>query len=68
MLEILRQEPDTEQQYCHYLGGILRSTHWLEYSSEKDMFGDSTNWFDYTWYTETEFAEMHENQWWLREV
>ncbi len=27
ILETLRKEPDTEQQYCHYLGGILRSTH-----------------------------------------
>ena len=30
MLEVLKGEPDVEQQYCHYLGGILRSTHWLE--------------------------------------
>ena len=30
MLEMLKGEPDVEQQYCHYLGGILRSTHWLE--------------------------------------
>ena len=35
MLEALKSEPNVEQQYCHYLGGILRSTHWLEYSSKK---------------------------------
>ena len=53
MLEVLKSEPNVEQQYCHYLGGILRSTHWLEYSSKKREIGDSTNWFEYTWYTES---------------
>ena len=41
MLEVLKGEPDVEQQYCHYLGGILRSTHWLEYSSKRKKIGDS---------------------------
>lgn len=68
MLEALRSEADTEQQYCHYLGGMLRSTHWLEYSSKRQKFGDSTNWFDYTWFTESEFLEVYANQWWMREV
>ena len=36
LLETLKMEPDTEQQYCHNLGGCLRSTHWLEYSSKKN--------------------------------
>ena len=39
MLEALRSEADTEQQYCHYLGGMLRSTHWLEYSSKRQKLG-----------------------------
>ena len=49
MLEVLKREPDVEHQYCHYLGGILRSTHWLEYSSKREQYGDSTNWLDYSW-------------------
>ena len=68
MLDALKGEPNVEQQYCHYLGGILRSTHWLEYSSKREKYGDSTNWFDYTWYTESEFLEVHANEWWMREV
>jgi hypothetical protein len=30
MLEALRNNPNNEQQYTHYLGGILRSTHGQE--------------------------------------
>ena len=30
--------------------------------------GDSTNWFDYTWYTESEFMEIHAGEWWMREI
>lgn len=67
MLEILKSEPDSEQQYSHHLGGILRSTRWLEYSIEKNMYGESANWFDYTWYTEAEFLEIHAGEWWMRE-
>jgi len=67
MLETLKMEPDTEQQYCHFLGGCLCSTHWLEYSSKVNKYGDSTNWFDYTWYTEAEFVEMYAGSRWMRE-
>ena len=67
MLETLKMEPDTEQQYCHCLGGCLRSTHWLEYSPKKNKYGDSTNWFDYSWYTEAEFVEIYAGHWWMRE-
>ena len=67
MLEILKGEPDVEQQYCLHLGGCLRSTHWLEYSSKNNRYGDSTNWFDSTWYTESEFIELHAGEWWMRE-
>ena len=31
------------------------------------MYGESTNWFDYTWYTEAEFLEIHAGEWWMRE-
>jgi hypothetical protein len=67
MLEILKSEPDSEQQYSHHLGGILRSTRWLEYSIDKNLYGESANWFDYTWYTEAEFLEIHADEWWMRE-
>ena len=67
MLEALKSEADVEQQYCHYLGGIQRSTHWLEYSSKRDQYGDSTNWLDYTWYSEDECLEIHSGEWWMRE-
>ena len=68
MLNVLRMEPDTEQQYCHYLGDILRSTHWLKYSPKKNKYGDSTNCIDYAWYTETEFLKFHAGEWWMREL
>ena len=68
MLEVLKSEPDIEQQYCHYLGGILRSTHWLKYSSKRELYGDSTNWSDCTWHTEAEFVEIYAGKWWLREI
>ena len=35
---------------------------------QREKYGDSTNWFDYTWYTESEFLEVHANEWWMREV
>ena len=64
MLEVLKGEPDVEQQYCHYLGGILRST----YSSKRKKIGDSTNWLTYTWYTESDFLKIHAGEWWMREI
>ena len=68
MLEALRQEPDTEQEYTHYLGGMLRATHWLKYSSEENKYGDSTDWDDYAWFTEKEFLDLHPNHWWHRDA
>jgi len=66
MLENLKNEPDVEQQYCHHVCGILRSTHWLIYSSEKDQYGDSMN-IEFDWYTKEEFLECYSGHWWLRE-
>lgn len=67
MLEVLKNDPNNEQQYAHNLGGILRSTHWLEYNSEKNLFGDSTDWNNYAWYSEAEFLELYAGHWWMRE-
>ena len=69
MLEALKNDPDNEQEYTHYLGGILRSTHWLIYDSKKKKhFGDSTDWFHYVWYTENEFLNAYAGHWWHRDV
>ena len=57
MLHALKDDPGNEQEYTRNLGGILRSTHWLIYDSEKNQFGDSTDWSNYVWYTEGEFLE-----------
>ena len=67
MLEALKNAPDNEQEYTHYLGGILRTTHWLIYDSEKAQFGDSTDWNNYGWYTEAEFLEAFAKHWWMRD-
>ncbi len=67
MLEVLKQEPDTEQEYRHHLGGMLRSTHWLKYSSQKNEFGDSTDWDSYIWFTEEEFQEFYDGHKWMRD-
>ncbi len=68
MVEMLKQEPNTEQEYSHYIGGILRSTHWLKYASKKKEIGESTNWFDYYWFTEAEFLKEYKNHWWHRDA
>lgn len=68
MLEALRNDPDNEQEYTHFLGGILHTTHWLIYDSKKNLFGDSTDWSNYGWYTEEEFGEAFAGHWWHRDV
>lgn len=67
MLENLRKEPGMEQQYALHLGGFLRSTHWLIYDPEKDLYGDSMDWDEYAWFTKEEFLEMRAGWWWCRE-
>lgn len=66
LLENLLNEPGEEQQYVHYLGPILRSTHWLKYDPKKDKFGDSMN-IRFTWFTREEFLDFYSGHWWLRE-
>ena len=68
MLEALKNDPDNEQEYTHYLGGILRSTHWLVYVSKKDQIGDSTDWREYDYYTEVEFLQDYAGHWWHRDA
>ncbi len=68
VVEMLKSEPNVEQEYRHHLGGFLRSTHWLEYSSERDQIGDSKNWDDYYWCSVDEFLEMHKDEWWMRDA
>ena len=68
MLEALKNDPDNEQEYCHLIGGILRSTHWLMYDSEKNLIGNSTNWNEYDWYTVEEFLEIYADNWWRRDA
>lgn len=68
MLEELKKDQDNEHEYTHYLGGILHSTHWLVYDSDKGVFGDSTDWRNYGWYTETEFLYFYAGHKWHRDV
>lgn len=67
MLENLRKEPGVEQQYARHLGGILRSTHWLKYDGERDLYGDSTDWDEFDWFTREEFLSLFGHEWWCRE-
>ena len=66
MLENLRNNPDVDYSYSHWLGGILRSTHFLLYDSSKDKFGDSMDWKGYDWYTEAEFLNRYAGHWWMK--
>ena len=68
MLDALKNDPNNEHEYRHWLGGILVSTHWLLYDSKRKLFGDSTDWKDYCWYTETEFLNLHSGEWWCRDA
>ena len=63
MLEALKNH-----EYTHYLGGMLRSTHWLEYDSKKNLFGHSTDWRDYDWCTEAELLDAYAGHWWHRDA
>ncbi len=67
MLENLHNEPGVEQQYARYLGPILRSTHWLKYDAEQDLYGDSTEWDEFAWFTREKFLSIIGDGWWYRE-
>lgn len=68
MLEALKNDPDNEHEYTHNIGGILRSTHWLIYDPKKKLYGDSTDWRNYGWYTDAEFLDVFAGHWWHRDV
>lgn len=68
MLKALKNAPNNEHEYTHYLGDVLRTTHWLIYDSPKNLFGNSTDWSNYDWYTEAEFLEMFAEYWWRRDA
>ena len=69
LLQSLKNDPDNEHEYRRWLGGILFSTHWFLYDSEKQQIGDSSNWFHHDgWYTETEFLECYAGAWWHRDA
>ena len=68
MIKALKKDSDNEHEYRHWLGGILFSTHWLLYNSNKKLIGDSTNCNDYDWYSETEYLELHAGEWWHLDV
>ena len=69
MVEKLKHDANNEHEYTLHLGGILRSTHWLKYDAERDLYGDSTDWFHYDiWLTESELQEAYPNCWWRRDA
>ncbi len=68
MLEGLKNDPGNEQEYTRLLSGLLRATHWIIYDSQRELFGDSTDWKRYSWYTETEFLEFFGRGWWRRDA
>ena len=35
VVEFLKSDPDSEHEISRYLGGMLRSTYWMEYKSER---------------------------------
>ena len=68
MLEALKNDPDNEHEYRHWIGGMLFSTHWLIYDSKKALFVDSLNWNDYCWFTEEDYLKLHSGEWWHRDA
>lgn len=66
MLELLKNDPDNEHEYnLAIAGGILRSTHWFVYNSEKKMFGHTRDW-PYDWFSESELLEYYAGCQWVR--
>lgn len=64
VVEFLKSDPDREHEFSRYLGGMLRSTYWMEYKSEKNMFALSRDWIRPDYYTEEELLECYEGYWW----
>ena len=68
MLEQLKNDPDVDHQYTHWLGGILRSTYFMMYDSHKDLFEVSMDWLEFEYYTESEFLECYSGHFWCLDV
>lgn len=68
MLQMMKEHPNVEMEFTHYLGSMLRSTYWGMYDSTKRRFGLSTDW-DYSCeYTEKELLEFFDNHLWRRDA
>ncbi len=66
MLEALKNDPDNEHEYnLAIAGGVLRSTHWFVYDTERQLFGHTRDW-PYNWFSESELLEYYEGCKWMR--
>ena len=59
-----KNDPDHEHEFSRHIGGMLRSTYWMEYKSEMNMFALSRDWIRSDYYTEEELLECYEGYWW----
>jgi hypothetical protein len=61
-------EPSPDAQMCsdhgHESRGVICSTYWMEYKSDKNMFALSRDWIRPDYYTEEELLECYEGYWW----
>lgn len=64
VVEFLKSDPDNEHEFTHYLGGMLRSTYWMEYKSAEAVFALSTDWSHYEMFSESELLEYYAGHWW----
>ena len=63
VIEFFKSDPNNEHEFSHYLGGVLRSTYWMEYKLDIEMFGISQDWIHPDYYTEEELLEHYEGHW-----
>lgn len=68
LIENLLNEPDNDQEYRRHIGGILFSTHWCVYDSKRGQFGDSTDFFEYEWFTQEELLDCYAGARWHRDA
>lgn len=65
MLDVVKREPNEEHEVSLCMGPILRSTHWMQYDTERGLFRNSTDWIHYDWFTEAELLQLYAGQWWV---
>lgn len=68
MLEALKNDPDNDQEYHHWIGGILFSTYFMKYDSHKNLFEVSLDWIEFEYYTEAEFLKDYAGHLWHRDA